>query len=170
MEFNLAQIIGIIASAFIISAFLNKGDNHYKLLIMVGASLFALHFYMIGAMAGMVANIINAIRAGGSIYYHRSTPVLLFFLASYIAMGVVIYDSPVDLLPVFSGCVSTFAMFRLSGIQMRVCMYLSSLSWIAYGILVMSIGGIMTDSFILIANSITIYRLFKDKKYNAKKL
>ena len=164
MHFDLAQIVGIIASALIITAFAHKSDSYYKYFVMFGALMFAAHFYLLGALAGMFVNVINCIRTGSSIKFHQSNLVLGFFIISYLAAGWFIYETPKDILPVFSGCLASFAMFKFSGIKLRLCMYINSISWITYGILVFSIGGIITETFIIITNTITIYRLLKDKK------
>ena len=58
----LAQILGLIASALVICAFLNKNDRSFKIIIMFGTSLFALHFFLLGAYAGAVVAVLNTIR------------------------------------------------------------------------------------------------------------
>ena len=163
-NFDLAQIIGIVASALIISAFAFKSDHSYKYFVMLGAAMFALHFYLLGALVAVFVNIINATRTASSIKFHRSNYLLIFFIFCYLIIGFFVYETPRDMLPIFSGCLSSFAMFKLSGIKLRLCMYISAISWIFYAISVFSIGGIITETFIIIINSITIYRLFKDKK------
>jgi len=160
----IAQAIGIVATAFIVGSFLNKRDNHLKGYIMIGNLLFALHFFMIDAFAGMLINIINFFRVGSSIKFHKSTKVMLFFWGAYIIAAIVIYEKPIDLFPVFASMLSTFSMFKLSGIKLRVLAMLGSSSWLIYATFYQSIGGMITETFVMVLNSSTIYRMLKDKK------
>lgn len=160
----LTQIIGIIASALVITGFANKKDNNFKFFIMLGSLGFVCHYLMLGAYAGAAANVVNAARTGLSIKFHKSNGMMIFFIAAYLAMGFLTYEEPVDALPVFSGILATFAMFRLSGIKMRLCFFVSSTSWLIYDFIFKSIGGIITEGFVQFTNITTIYRLLRDKK------
>lgn len=160
----IAQAIGILASAVVIFSFTQKIDNRLKAILMIGNLIFMVHFLMLGAYAGMIANIINVCRVGCSITFHKSTKFMLFFMSAYIAMGYFIYDDWYDLLPVLSGLLGTFSMFKLSGIKMRLTGFIGSSAWLGYAIIFNSIGGIITEVANLSLNGITILRMMRDKK------
>ena len=99
----IAQGIGLIASALLISAFLYKSDGYFKIFIMCGSLAFALHFYLLGAFAGMIVNIISASRSALALKFHNSNTLTLCILATYLIVAVLIYKTPTDLFPLFSG-------------------------------------------------------------------
>jgi hypothetical protein len=144
----IAQAIGIAASGFIIFSFNQKIDNHLKICLMIG-------------------NILNTFRIGSSIKFHKSTKMMLGFMALYILAGVIIYDKPFDLLPVLSALLGTYAMFKLSGIKLRLFGLIGSSAWLTYGIIFHSIGGIIAEISGLILNISTILRLRRDNKKNS---
>lgn len=160
----IAQAIGLLATAFVVGSFAHKRDNHLKIWVAVGNVIFALHFFMLGAYAGMLINIINIFRATFSIKFHKSTKMMIFFWSIYIMTGVYIYEKPVDTLPVLASLLGTFSMFKLSGIKFRLFTMLGSSSWLIYATVFQSIGGMITETFLMVLNSSTIYRLIKDKK------
>ncbi|MEM7618643.1 MAG: YgjV family protein, partial [Pseudomonadota bacterium] len=86
------------------------------------------------------------------------------FIFFYLVSAFFVYERPSDLLPVFSGVISTYAFYRLSGIKMRIVFFFAESSWFVFSVLINSIGGIITNIFVLIANSITTFRLLRDKK------
>jgi len=162
LHFDLAQTIGIIASAAIISAFNMKCDVRLKILIATGNTLFAIHFLLLGAHAGAVVAVINIFRAVFAIKFHKSTSIMLMFMFAYITMAFVTYESWVTILPFISGVLGSFALFKLSGIPLRLCVLGGSTMWMTHNIIFMSIGGIITECFVISVMCITIYRLFKD--------
>ena len=160
----LTQGLGILASGFIIFAFTNKSDDRFKIFVMIGSLIFAAHFYLLGAYAGVVVNLINAARSGFSIKYHRSNAALAVFLSIYAIMGIIICKQPVDALPFIAGSMSAVAMYKLSGIKFRLCLSVVSGCWLAYGIIFQSVGVVMTELFVQVTNASTIYRLVRDER------
>ncbi len=158
------QLLGLIGSALIIGAFCFKADNHYKYLIMAGNVAFSAHFFLLDAYAGAIVNIINIFRMGLSIKYHKSDLLMGGFIAIYVGVAFLTYETVYHILPVVSGIVGSVAVFKLSGIKMRLLMYIGSVSWLTYDIIFKSIGGIITELFAMCTNAITIYRLMQDKK------
>ncbi len=160
----ITQAIGILASGFVVFSFSQKRDNHLKGYLILGNILFVIHFALLGAFAGMLVATANGFRNGFSIKLHKSTKTMLLFWAIYIAIGFAIYENIYDLLPVCSGLLGTFAMFKLSGIKMRLMGMIGSSAWLIYGIIFHSIGGIITESSVITLNLITIFRLTRDKQ------
>jgi hypothetical protein len=160
----IAQAIGVIASGFLIFAFTHKSDNYLKTYLILGNFIFASHFLMLGAYAGMLIACINCFRVALSIKFHKSNAMMFSFMVVYILAGVSIYEKPWDLLPVFSSLLGTFSMYKLSGIKLRLCGMLGSFSWLTYGIIFHSIGGIIAETSAMILNISTIFRLRGDHK------
>lgn len=159
-----AQAVGILASALIIYAFTHKSDKRLKIFLMLSNILFASHFFLLGAYAGMAINALNCLRVGLSIKFHNSNKIMLGFISAYLGAGFLVYQNPQDVLPIFSACLGTFAMYKLSGIQMRLCLSVSGMSWLIHDIIYGSIGGVITESVLLVTNVITVFRLYRDKK------
>lgn len=163
-HFDFAQIVGLIATAFIIVAYSFKNDTSYRAIASAGGFLFSLHFFMLGAFAGSAVNLINGFRSISAIHFHKSKKLMLFFMALYIFSAFFVVEEFIDALPFLNGLLGAYAIFQLSGIRMRLVMLVVSGMWMAYNIIFMSIGGIITECFVLTSNCITIYRIFRDNK------
>ncbi len=160
----IAQGVGLIASALVIFAFSRKSDKLFKVFVMCGALVFSFHYILLGAYAGAAVAILNAVRTFFVIKFEQSRKVLFSFLFLYLVAGFIVYDKPSDLLPILSGSLSTIALCTLSGIKMRLMAFGIEILWLSYSIVIKSIGGLITNLFVLSTNAITIYRLTLDNK------
>jgi len=160
----IAQAVGILASGFVISGWSSKKDKKLKIILCCGAFLFAVHFYMLGAFAAMIVSAINILRIGLSLKFHKSNALCLTFIISYLIAGFITYQSPIDILPIISSSIGTISMYLLSGVTFRYISMIPSLSWLTHNIIVMSIGGIITEIFVLIGLLSAIIRIKSDNK------
>lgn len=164
MYLLIAQAIGLVASFFIVFSFSQKVDNRFKGFLMVGNVLFAVHYFMLGGYAAVVTNILNFLRLGASIEFHKSKKMMYIFLGAYIFSAFFVVKEPTDFLPIFASLIGTYSMFMFSGIKMRVVGIFASASWLGYGILYRSIGGIITDSVSIVLTLLTISKLKKEQE------
>jgi len=162
--FTPAQIVGILASGFIIAGYYCKDDVFAKKLITLGSLAFAIHFYMLDAIIGLAVNIINILRIGLSIKYHGSKKLFWLFVFLYIISGIITFEEWFDILPVIACLVGCYAMYFLSGLRFRQVMLMGTVCWLIYTISLGSIGGIINEVFVFIGHCTTIYRLYKDKQ------
>jgi len=160
---NPAQIVGIIASGFIIIGYGIKHDTHLKIVIAIGATLFSVHFFMIGAFTAMMVGIINIFRVMLSIKFHGSWYLFIFFITIYTIAGALTYQNWYDLFPIISAFASTTGMYLLSGIPFRIMALGSSFAWLSHNIAVLSIGGIITTGSTILSLLSAIIRLYFDK-------
>ncbi|MGN5148639.1 YgjV family protein, partial [Aeromonas enteropelogenes] len=73
---------------------------------------------------------------------------------------------PVQILTLLGTTLSTYALFRLNGIALRLCMLDSTVCWLTHNVWAGSIGGILQSIFFVI-NSHTIFKLYRATPQNA---
>ena len=91
----------------------------------------------------------------------------LFFLP-YIPLSYYVVHSWVEVLPILTGLLGTYAMFYMGSIGMRVALMVCSSLWLIHHIVYGSIGGICLEVFIISANTLTLTRLYLDNKREAQ--
>ena len=101
---------------------------------------------MLGAYAGMAAMLIAAIRNILSIKFRGSRKLMWFIIAIYCSMVFWYIDDIAGLLLLFSGVANTYGVYLLSGVKMRLVTFVSSCSWIIYGLIHKSIGCLLYTS------------------------
>jgi hypothetical protein len=73
-----------------------------------------------------------------------------------IGVGVVFAKNPAGWLPVIASCITTFAIFRLSGVAFRSVLLASTLLWLANNLITGSIGGTLLELSNAIVNISTM--------------
>ncbi|PVZ86655.1 YgjV family protein [Serratia sp. S1B] len=159
----LAQLLGLLACAIGITAFLQRQDSKLRLHLTLNGALLAVHFLMLGATVAAINCLLCAVRTWISGYY-RTTLVMLLFIV--LAWGLVIpqINHPIQLLTVIGTTLSTYALFRLDGLALRLCMLASTLCWVTHNIWAGSIGGILLEGSFLVINSYTILKMYRTQR------
>ncbi len=174
----IAQIIGIAAMVFNILSYQQKTRAAAISFQLVGASLFAVNFFLLDAVVGGLLNVIGAIR---SIVFlnkeklHANHPAWFIgftaaYLASYILTFTLFSKEPtafnliIEFLPVI-GMVALTISYRLSDAKsIRRFGLISSPSWLIYNIVNLSIGAICCEVLSLCSILIGIFRLDRNNK------
>ena len=69
-----------------------------------------------------------------------------------------------DMFPIISSCIGTYARFCLKGVAMWVAFLIAAFSWLINNLIVGSLGGTLLEVTLIAVNSITICRLHKSKQ------
>ena len=87
----IAQAIGIVAMAFNIFSFQKKTQKGIISMQLVGGTLFAINFLMIGAIVGGILNIISAVRAIIFLNKEKLKSDNLYWFMGFIAVYIAVY-------------------------------------------------------------------------------
>lgn len=158
----LSQAIGIIASLFVICAYGVKSDVTTKRITMGGSILFALHFFLLGAISAMAVTIVNILRVWLSIRFHGSGLICWVFVSLYLLIGFATFEETIDILAILAPIIGCIAMYYFSGIQFRAVCIAATTCWLVYGLLIGSLGVVITQIVLTTVNLTTIYRIQKD--------
>ena len=177
----IAQVIGIFAMAFNILSYQQKTRHLAIAFQLVGAALFAVNFFMLGAVVGGILNAVAFIRAIiflNKEKLHADKPVWLVgftavYLASYVLTFTVFGKEPtaanliIEFLPVI-GMTATTISFRLTDAKaIRRFGLISSPSWLIYNIANLAVGAICCEVLSLCSIVIGMLRLDRSAKKNA---
>ena len=156
------QALGIIGAALDIYATLHKSDKHLIRIHSVACIIFALHFFLLGAISGAVTELLNGTRTGLA-SFTKSKILAYAFLTIYTALLLIIPQTPIETLPFIAALLITTGLFFFQSIKMRL-FYIAGFSlWVIYSIAVQSLGGIIVFTMLITTSTITITRLYKDQ-------
>lgn len=162
-----AFVVGILGVALIVLGYLQKKREHIILLSVVSRALFILQYILLGAFEGAIldcAGIVASLLA-----QRKNTPLFRkhgkgFFLLSgalVIGIGLIPYQSPVSLLPIFGVLLHTGALWLDEERWIRRVSLLGSPFWFAYNIISGAYGACIGD--ILSAASIVTAMIRYDR-------
>lgn len=174
----LAQLVGIVAMAFNILSYQQKTRGRAIGFQLFGSALFAVNYFMLGAMVGGILNLVGTVRAVVFLNRERFRADRLGWLVGFTAVYLLsygltftVFGKPVtafnlivEFLPVV-GMTATTISFRLKeAADIRKFGLVSSPSWLVYNIVNFSIGAICCEVLSLGSILIGMLRLDGKKK------
>jgi len=162
--FSFAQILGYIASLFLITGYGFKSDTLTKKILIFLALFFVAHFYLIGAFTAATICFVNALRNISALMFYKSKITFIVFAILYCIGGFITVDEFIDMLPLSAALITCFGMFFLGGIRFRVIVVIATILWIIHNIYVGSIGGTINAFILFIISSNVVLKLHKGEK------
>ncbi len=158
--FSPAQCVGYIAFVLGVTAFLQKLDWKLKAFNASESVAYAIHFFLLGNPAASASSLIAFVRSTLAIKV-RSPVLAVFLIVLTLGVGGFVARSWTDWIPVIASCIATYAVFLMTGIQLRLAFLVCTLLWLVNNVLSGSIGGTALETTIGLANGTTIIRLLR---------
>ena len=158
--FSPAQVVGYVALALGITAFLQKSDQRLKFFNASQGLVYALHFVLLGNLPASASSLLSSFRSFLALRY-RSWLLGAAIVCANVGLGAVFAKNSVGWLPVIGSCIATIAIFTMRGVPFRCVLLVSTLLWLANNIISGSIGGTMLEIANAIINISTMIRMAK---------
>ena len=159
----IAQGFGLLAVISYVISYLQK-DSQKTLYFQLSGSIFwCLNFLFLGAVAGLVLNIIGTLRV--IVYLFRKKYAWARHYAWYIAfitlfvlggiLSMFLTEDPTlkwtAILPICAFILTTIQLSLTSTFKIRLFVLLSTPFWIAYDIIFQNIAGLLNDSISIVS-------------------
>lgn len=155
-----AQLLGYLAFALGVVAFLQRSDRRLKILLAVESLIYSAHFLLLGNPTAAGSALVTAGRSALASRW-RSPRLAAAAVAVYVGMGLALARDAAGWLPVVAGCLGSIALFTLQGVRMRLVLLVCTALWLANNVLSGSIGGTLLETFIAAASIVTLVRLVR---------
>ena len=158
----IGQILGIVAIAMGFISYQTRTQKGLLLMQFATCAVFCLHYLMIGAFTATAMNSIGVVR--NAVYYFRekkgSTNKLLpiIFAVIMAIVGIITWEAWYSVF-VFAGLIiNTLCLAFRDPQNVRRSILVSSPLVIAYDVFVLSIGGVVYESVVIVSSIIGIVR------------
>ena len=160
------QLFGVAAMVFMIAANGFKNDKHVNQMWFLSNTLWVVHYTMMGSMSGALACFVHVLRVIGSLYIHPTHRIKTFWglVVLYTVAVFPFIHSPTDVLPMLASYLMCVAFYLMRGLHTKYFIFLSLSFWLAYGIVVQSIGNMTGMVLSLILLTHTIWRMKKEAR------
>lgn len=152
-----AQSVGVLAFFVGITMFFNRDERRFKLQLSIYTAIIGCHFFLMGASAAGSSAMLNSLRTLISTKT-RSSIVMVVFIILTLVLGIWRMQHAVEILPIFGTVISTWALFRTSGLTTRSVMWISTACWFIHNVWLGSIGGSLIEGSFLLLNGFNIIR------------
>lgn len=166
------QAIGIIAMAVNILSYQQKTPKKVMAFLLVGTTLFTIHYFMLGVILGALMNIIAAFRSIVYMNKEKFKSDSIYWLFAFVALYILCYvltfavfktpftpkNAILELLPVL-GLTSSTIGFRLQNAKaIRAYSFFCSVPWLIYNTINHSIGGTICEILSICSIIIGLFR------------
>lgn len=166
----LAQIIGFGGTALTIIAYQQNKRKNILLCMVISASLFTIHFILLGAYTGAIMNFFAGVRSlvfvNNTKKWAKSKIWVAVFMVIYTVACIATWDKWYSILPLIAMLLTTISNWVQSEKKIRFLTFPNSPCWLIYNVLNNSIAGVITEIFVMSSLIIAIIRfdLRKPKK------
>lgn len=157
------QFIGIVAWLFLVVSYWKDKVNTILILQVISCLLFALHYYLLGAMSGLYVVLFEAIR--DFIYYKSLNDRKIFFcsIPIYIFMAIYNFTGIMSMLPVAASLIDGFSLTE--GKMLAVIGGIISYSiWFIYDLSCFSYAGAFSNITLIVSNIFVLTRLIENRR------
>lgn len=158
------QLIGILAFCIVVLSFYKKETTTILLYQITSNFIYAIHYFLLGGLSGAFCSIIGAVRNITLIKCNNKKVILPIFIIIYLTITIVFYEGIYSLLPMAAHITYLIGLTYKNKKTILKGSLISSSCWLLYAIFVSSYVCIVTESILLISNTIQLIRLKKIKK------
>jgi hypothetical protein len=158
-----AQLVGFAAMACGIISFQSRERAKILTFQTLSNFLWVISYLILSKPAAVVANLIGTLRNvlymfRGKRKFADSKAIPMFFIAVFIISGIITYQTPFDLLPMFAMVISTIAFFVKKENTIRWLSLLVAVSWFTFGASAKNIASIVSDGINFLSIIIALIR------------
>ena len=158
--FSPAQLVGYIALALGIAAFLQKSDDRLKFFNATQGLVYALHFVLLADLPASASSLISSLRSFLALRY-RSWLLGAAIIVANVGLGAAFARNTAGWLPVIGSSIATIAIFTMRGVPFRCVLLVGTLLWLANNIIAGSIGGTILELANATINISTMIRIVR---------
>lgn len=161
------QMMGFVA---VVLGFVSFQMRTQKQLLVVQTATtiaFCIHYYLIGATSGLMLNLLGIVR--NLAYYHKDKPLFsgkkcpIFFAVVMGIVGMLSWQGYYSIFVVMGLVINTVCLSFTNPQNIRKSILISSPLVLAYDAFVLSIGGVIYESVVIISSIIGIVRYRQEK-------
>ena len=164
----IGQLMGLVA---VVLGFISFQMRTQKQLLVVQTATtiaFCIHYYLIGATSGLMMNMLGILR--NLAYYNKEKPLFsgkkcpIFFAVVMGLVGLMSWQGYYSLFVVAGLVINTLFLSSSNPQTIRKSILVSSPLVLAYDGFVMSIGGVIYESVVIVSSIIGIIRYRKQEE------
>ena len=158
------QLIGFLAFCVLVLSFYKKNPKTIIAYQIVATFAYTVHYLLLGALSGAYISFIGIFRniAVIKVKNHKKTLAGIIILL-YLLVTLVFYEGIYSLFPIVANSAYLITMVIGTKKSLLIGGIISPILWALYGLFVGSYASIITETILLISNTIQLIRLKKSR-------
>ena len=156
------QLIGLFAFCILVLSFYKKNVISILVYQTTANLIYFLHYFLLGGLTGAFISAISSIRNIVFIKY-KNKIVIPIFIALYLIVTIVFYENIYSTFPLIANSIYLIFMVFNNKKHLLIGEIISASLWLMYSIFVLSYSGMITESILIVSNTILLMRLRSKK-------
>ena len=157
------QLIGILAFCILVLSFYRKETVTILTYQITSDFAYSVHYFLLGGLSGAFCSLIGMIRNIVLIRFDNKKIVIPLFILLYILVTILFYERIYSTLPMLANSIYLITLTYKKKKTLLIGAILSSILWILYSIVVSSYVSIVTESILVISNTLQLIKLNKNR-------
>lgn len=151
------QLIGLLAFCVLVLSYYKKDSNTILTYQITSNLAYAVHYFLLGGLSGAFISFVGAIRNIIFVKVKRVNILLVtIFTIIYLIITIIFYESLYSIFPMCANICYLIFISKKDKKNILIGAILNSLFWMLYSTFVYSIVGIVTESILIIFNTIQL--------------
>ena len=157
------QLIGFLAFAVLVLSFYKKKVSTIISYQIVSNFAYTVHYFLLGALSGAYISFIGIFRNIAVLKVKKHKKVLVaVVIGLYLLVTIIFYEGIHSLFPIIANSAYLITMVMGTKKSLLIGGIISPILWASYGIFVGSYASTITESILLISNTIQLIKLSKN--------
>ncbi len=151
------QLIGLLAFCVLVLSYYKKDSNTILTYQITSNLAYAVHYFLLGGLSGAFISFVGAIRNIIFVKVKRVNILLVtIFTIIYLIITIIFYESLYSIFPMCANICYLIFISKKDKKNILIGAILNSLFWMLYSTFVYSIVGIVTESILIIFNTVQL--------------
>ena len=159
------QLIGILAFCILVLSFYKKETVTILTYQITSNFAYTVHYFLLGGLSGAFCSLIGIIRNIVLIKSNNKKIIIPIFVFLYLLVTIIFYENIYSIFPMIANSIYLICITLKDKKTLLKGAIISSILWILYSIFVSSYVSVVTESILIISNTIQLTKLnSKNKK------
>ena len=158
------QLIGFLAFFVLVLSFYKKNTRTIIAYQVVSNFAYTVHYLLLGALSGAYISFIGIFRNIAYLKVKKQKRIFATIIISlYLLVTIVFYENIFSILPFIANSQYLLAMLKNDKKVLLISALVSSSMWGLYAIFVSSYAAMITETILLVSNTIQLIKLKKSR-------
>ena len=150
------QLIGLLGFSILILSFYKKEPKMILTYQVTSNFAYTVHYFLLGALSGTFCSLIGIIRNAVLIKFNNKKIIIPIFSILYLIVTILFYEGIYSVLPMIANIIYLISITQKNKKIILIGAITSSAFWVTYAIFVNSYASIITESILMISNTIQL--------------
>lgn len=153
------QLIGLLGFCILVLSFYKKETVTILTYQVTSNFIYTVHYFLLGGLSGAFCSLIGIIRNIVLIKTNNKKIILSVFILLYLIVTIIFYEGIYSIFPMLANSYYLISLTKKDKKSILIGAIISSISWIIYSAFVSSYISIVTESLLIISNSIQFKKI-----------